>query len=294
MDYVTRQFITLTKKFRREIRTLLEKQTQAINDATKASRESKKDLIPVPVPVVATLNLPEAQKTERTKRENRAHAVQIWLAFATTLAFIAAAVYAWETNSILREAQKQTTAAQLTAKAAQDQADLLGKQLEGTQAAKMVFSQPPQIQIGSPGFGELLIYLRNKGVVNAPTVSFSFTLSSVPIGNGKLGGDSKQTLVLASRTETYTEFAPPENPVAQDQPFRTRFDLPKGFYDSQWTTSRSAIKLTYTLKFDNGFSHPALTKSDCDYTFYGLSSELQPCTNFSFQYKGWLESQKKH
>lgn len=61
--------------------------------------------------------------------------VQEALTIGTWLAFAAAAIYAGFAYCTLREAEKQTTAAQCTAKAAQTQAELMKKQLEGTMAA---------------------------------------------------------------------------------------------------------------------------------------------------------------
>lgn len=73
MDYVTRQFINLTKKFRKELRPLLakldrtlDKQTRAISENTKAQQEKRS-----PQPnVITTVDLPES--IEIHHRENEA------------------------------------------------------------------------------------------------------------------------------------------------------------------------------------------------------------------------------
>jgi hypothetical protein len=118
MDYVTRQFINLTKKFRKELSKALQQETDAIRDATKAARESKHDPIPIPLPVIAELQLPKAKETERTKRENRAQGVQIWLAAVTTLTFLAAAIYAGIAARQLHQMRKATKATEDAAGAA--------------------------------------------------------------------------------------------------------------------------------------------------------------------------------
>lgn len=141
MDYVTRQFINLTKKLRRELRTLLEKQTEAIYEVTKAARDSKNNRIPVPLPVLAELHLPKTEEAKRTRRENRAQNIQIWLAIVTTGTFIAVLYYAWEThqqvttmNSTYSEIQKQTVAIQRSAEAAAKAASAAETQATATKA----------------------------------------------------------------------------------------------------------------------------------------------------------------
>ncbi len=94
MDYVTRQFINLTKKFRKELRQTLQKQTDAIGQAAKAARESKQEPLPVPLPVLAELRTPEADKTENRTQYKESRRLQILLTLGTWLAFLAAAIYA--------------------------------------------------------------------------------------------------------------------------------------------------------------------------------------------------------
>jgi hypothetical protein len=93
MDYVTRQFINLTKKLRKDLQKTLQEQTNAIRNATKATRENKQQPLPVPLPVLAELQLPEAEKRERRTQYDKNHTVQVWLAVGTWLTFLAAAIY---------------------------------------------------------------------------------------------------------------------------------------------------------------------------------------------------------
>src|SRR5215472_17931195 len=117
MDYVTRQFIVLAKKLRKDLREALQEQTKAISDATKAAHENEQQPLPVPLPVVAELQVPEAEKTERRKQHKKSHTLQTLLTIGTWLAFIAASVYAAITAIQLGEMRKATKTADETLKA---------------------------------------------------------------------------------------------------------------------------------------------------------------------------------
>jgi hypothetical protein len=98
MDYVTRQFINLTKKFRKELRPLLskldralDKQTEAIRENTKAKNISQ----PPAQQVTSTVNLPESveihhRKDEAAEQKNYQR-LSLFLSFVT---FLAVAGYA--------------------------------------------------------------------------------------------------------------------------------------------------------------------------------------------------------
>ncbi len=77
MDYVTRQFINLTKKFRKELRKMLTALRDALNKQTEAIRQSnagKEEQSPRPE-IVARVNLPESievhQNADDAGRERR-------------------------------------------------------------------------------------------------------------------------------------------------------------------------------------------------------------------------------
>jgi hypothetical protein len=72
----------------------LQKHTDAISQVAKAANENKQYPLPVPLPVIAELHFPEADKTEKRTQHNRSHTLQVRLTLGTWLAFIAAAVYA--------------------------------------------------------------------------------------------------------------------------------------------------------------------------------------------------------
>jgi hypothetical protein len=134
MDYVTRQFINLAKKLRDDLRTTLQKQTDAIRDAAKAARENKLQPLPVPLPVIAELQIPEADKRHQRRQHQQSHRVQVWLASVTTLAFVAAAIYAGIAVVTWKDLRHQTSmidiATKTTRRDAANQLLVAEKQLE--------------------------------------------------------------------------------------------------------------------------------------------------------------------
>jgi hypothetical protein len=135
------------------IRSSLQEQIRAIRDASEAANETREQI----PKHLAELRVPVDEKTEANAYRNKAHHQQIWLTWGTWLAFIAASFYAYiayKQKAVMvdtyREIQKQTTAAQCAAKAAQDQAKLLREQLEGSEAAYFEFR--PNLSEGSDSF----------------------------------------------------------------------------------------------------------------------------------------------
>jgi hypothetical protein len=98
MDYVTRQFINLTKKFRTELRKSIADLRNALNKQTEAIRESNQraDIQQsVPPEIVTAVNLPESieihQRETDAREERHYRGRTLLVAWAT---FIAIAVYA--------------------------------------------------------------------------------------------------------------------------------------------------------------------------------------------------------
>src|SRR5947209_6222845 len=104
MDYVTRQFINLTRKFRKELRDGLStlhgdsnNLANAVRDQAKANREhneTSKELYQSPLKVDV-----ETWQDENYKRKKESHrkfgvGIQFTLTLGTLGAFIAAAIYA--------------------------------------------------------------------------------------------------------------------------------------------------------------------------------------------------------
>jgi hypothetical protein len=177
MDYVTRQFINLVKKFRDDLRQTLQKHTDAINQATKAARENKQDPLPTPLRVIAELKVPEADKTEHRERHNKSHTLQILLTVGTWLAFIAAAIYAGIAACQLKvmhgqlgEIIRQYPELQKSAQAARDAADVNKEALYSVQRAYLTFPPIPQVTFlnfpSGPLF-ELEMPIENAGATQA-------------------------------------------------------------------------------------------------------------------------------
>jgi hypothetical protein len=125
MDYVTRQFINLTKKFRKDLRKYVSNLDRALHKQTETIRESyqateRKQSSP---PEVTVLNhLPESievhQNAKDTSDERNYRRAAF---FVTALTLGAIVVYADLVNLQYREMIKATNAAETTADAAQKQ-----------------------------------------------------------------------------------------------------------------------------------------------------------------------------
>lgn len=131
MDYVTRQFINLAKKFRRELPKLAEllhqdiKQHSEAIHAAKKSSENQRDIQPVWLdPILTKYKQTECDRKTESNREYSVHNSMRWAGWftfvATLLAFLAAAYYASTAKRQLGEMKKATKAAQDAAQAASD------------------------------------------------------------------------------------------------------------------------------------------------------------------------------
>jgi hypothetical protein len=137
MDYVTRQFIFLTKKFRRELPRLFDQLRRDLQEhisairSTKKSGEDKRDIEPIWLDKVFAKY--DQAIRDRQSSDNRHYRVQnssrwaMWFTFiATFLAFGAAAIYAGIAKDQLREAiaaRNQTTQAIRIAKRSAEAAE---------------------------------------------------------------------------------------------------------------------------------------------------------------------------
>lgn len=115
MDYVTRQFINLTKKFRRELRLLLTALHRTLDEQTKAIHESTKakNIAQAPQQILSTVNLPDSIEIHHSAdeaREQRGYQNRtVLLSFVT---FLAVAIYAFIVYFQYREMINATGAAQ--------------------------------------------------------------------------------------------------------------------------------------------------------------------------------------
>lgn len=133
MDYVTRQFINLTKKFRKESRKVLAELLRAIQQQTEAIRKTNKrqdtqhEPEQPPITVRAELYVPENVEKDRRTHEDRQHGLQIWVVIGTWAAFLAASAYAYvavrqwrEMIAVRHQAQGAIEAANRSATAAEN------------------------------------------------------------------------------------------------------------------------------------------------------------------------------
>jgi hypothetical protein len=116
MDYVSRQFINLTKKFRKELRPLLSKLDRTLDKQTAAIRENTKakDVTSSPINQFSpTVNLPESieihQREDEASQQRNFQSRTLLLSFTT---FLAVAVYAALVYLQYREMISATDASQ--------------------------------------------------------------------------------------------------------------------------------------------------------------------------------------
>lgn len=133
MDYVTRQFIVLAKKLRKDLREAFvslhhDFQKQAETErATDERSEQDKHIQPLWLDNV--ISKYEHTVGEKTSSDDRHHRVQNSIRWATWCAFFAASLYAGISARLLIEAKKATLAAQQSAIAASEQARHAGEQV---------------------------------------------------------------------------------------------------------------------------------------------------------------------
>lgn len=101
-----------------ELRGVLEQQTQAINEVTKATRENKQTPFPALLHIRAETETIEAEQIEERRENRRNRRIQIWLAVATSLAFLSISPHAryttFSVKRIRRRFQKRTAKPQAT------------------------------------------------------------------------------------------------------------------------------------------------------------------------------------
>lgn len=124
MDFVSRQFIVLAKKLRKELRKSLSDVHNALQEQTRAIRDHYKredQSIKPPIHVFAELHTPENIERARNN-EDRQYRLQWWIMLGTWAAFVAVAVYAGVTYLQLRDFDTSIGIGQITAKESRIQA----------------------------------------------------------------------------------------------------------------------------------------------------------------------------
>jgi hypothetical protein len=151
--------------------------TGAIRQATEGQNENRQK--PLPLPAVAEMQLPEADKREQRFQHQQNHALQIWLTVGTWLAFAAAAIYAGVAACQLGEMRKSTDASTKAADAATSDAKtaasefaLTKSRIEGQeQAIVQMTTADLDIRSGAAG-----ITLSNSGQTTANNVHADFSI----------------------------------------------------------------------------------------------------------------------
>ena len=115
---------------------LLRGGVQQLVSAAHDAKEAQNQQQPQQAPILrAELQIPEAVERERSKQDKRHYRVQVWLAIVTTLAFVAAAVYAGVATLQWKEMIGTTDASFESAKASRRSAAVAGLSLGETKKA---------------------------------------------------------------------------------------------------------------------------------------------------------------
>jgi hypothetical protein len=197
--FLPSQFRALFESIRIELDSLretIEKSFAALGEQHAKDRESRRQERETEQEMfLSNLQSEEAKQAifeSAQRRRHRQNLTPQWItAVATTLAFIAAAIYAREAHEQLKtmnvtykEMQRQTAAAQCAAKAAQEQTSLMHQQLVGTMGA--VVKETLNLNFGdkSPQFS-VQDYLQNDGHVTARKIQGTITWLEISLPSGK-------------------------------------------------------------------------------------------------------------
>jgi hypothetical protein len=172
MDYVTRQFINLTKKLRRELRAALtslsdgiKKQTAAIDKATETNKQRQQ-----PPTLRTELHIPQADRYKQETQDTRKSIIEFWKVYVEVIGIIVVGAYTTVAFFQLREMIKQYPELQRSAAAA-DKANTIAREaLESTQRAFLSFKPSPEmtfINNGSDSVFQLEIPIENTGTTQA-------------------------------------------------------------------------------------------------------------------------------
>ena len=120
MDVITQRFIAIGNKLLAElrlVRTGIQQLVSGVHDAKGAQNQQQEHEPPV---VRAELQIPEAIERETREDRKKQYKVQVWLAISTSLAFIAAAIYAGIAALQWKEMMRAANAAASAAETAKE------------------------------------------------------------------------------------------------------------------------------------------------------------------------------
>jgi hypothetical protein len=174
MDYVTRQFINLTKKLRKELRSALlllnksiEHQTEAIRKADNANKQGQR------APTSrAELYVPQSERYKQETKDTRQSIIEHWKLYAEIIGILVVVAYTTVSFLQLRELSKQYPELHTSAQAAESAAAINAEALHSVQRAFLTFPPSPVIDVfvnpgnESPLF-QLTMPIENSGVTPA-------------------------------------------------------------------------------------------------------------------------------
>jgi len=295
MDYATRQFINLTKKFRKEFRLLfsklnsaLDKQTNAISEATKAAQTQQR--IHEKVDVTVT-NFPEAVETRKSAADRTSDSQQHnRLLLVQWLTFLAIVIYAVLVYLQYREMINATGATQQAVQESRFNRQQAEKSLAATvqqfQLDQRAWVGPEQIAntLGDDkktltGIGFIL---RNSGKTPALNVEYHCSINAITVpyrtlppvssytfkypGETKKGPLGSRAVIQPNMTVTIW----PQNVLTAEQISAVRAGTVIGYmyglitYDDVFKQHRHTAKFCVYFEPDFWGTHSCPTYNDTD------------------------------
>jgi hypothetical protein len=213
--------------------------------------------------------------------------VTIPISLLTLLLLGATVIYTkrqWKTlNDTYSEIHKQTVAAQCTAKAAQEQAALMEKQLEGTMAARVYVVMG--IRIDVPGELEPVIY--NDGSVPAQDFQGSISVTAITVPGKKI----VRTVAPMIVTIGSIVIPPSNHPPVLSQPTQPRYSLTiSGTQVRDFRDGKYGFKVSGIVNYLNGISQTPQHIPICmvffrDPEYPEANVDSATCDNLSLQFK---------
>ena len=282
----------------------IQKQIGSIRDQQGAANQQQQQREKHPQILNAELRIPEAEQQEKRTNDKKHYRVQVAIAIATSLAFLAAGIYAgiagyqaFLTRRIIHDNQSafEKTLCEMRAqtKASQDQADLFKQQLSGTLGAVI----KRQFTIVWPSRkAYLTAVLSNRGKTIASNVKGRLKLDVGYIQNGEFIGEYSAPWNF----DAPEVFPDPEMPTEigtylnlSEEAFSSKSEIPK------------AIKVTGGFSYFNGFRMQS--RSVCYYVmgrmmFYNKRGEWQatlggesiPCDELAAELAGFGRAKQQY
>jgi hypothetical protein len=242
-----------------------QKLVDAVNRNAEAIEQSKQEPLPIPLPVLAELHIPEAHKTEQGRQHDQNLKLQRWLTVGTWLAFAAAAIYAF-----VAYRQKQTM--DDTYDEIHQQTSLLRDQLKGSEAAFLEVYPAIGTKVGDfdTAFNVIKVVIRNSGHAIAINVAFHMTVTQTTIDGKTLGKP-----LIYEISEPVLGFKSGDSDLAKRYVFEDSEQAEK-ILESAGRLERS-VRVQWYYSYGNGFGDVIKSNLSC---ISFLSTDWVPCENF--------------